>query len=117
MDPAYYGFCFPKPDGTTDIILYKCHDEISEIYDAAMGSCKYNCKIEGNYVDRSDCHWYVTCYKENGIFKYKSMPCGMGYYFDKTTKLCVPESVPCNSEITTIKSAEVTNPTPPSPPV
>lgn len=97
-DKAYYAYCFQSFDGRRETYMYKCEDEVNHIYDVALNTCVYNCKSNGNFVNRANCNGYISCYKVGGKFEYMEMECPPGYYFN--TIQCVPNgATDCISEM------------------
>lgn len=95
-NPAYYAFCLSGPEG--QIVMYKCFDEQMEIFDLTQNVCRYNCKSQGNFRDRSNCKGYVTCTLTAGKWVALKQNCPTDMMFKDGA--CVPQSTPvCVDEL------------------
>lgn len=93
--PAYYAFCMAGP--IAPIYMYKCLDELNEIYDLATNKCAYNCLKQGSFKDRTNCRGYIVCSMVNGLLVGTKAQCPPGNYFNG--EQCVRELNLCVSEI------------------
>lgn len=60
---AYYAFCLVDSllGDEAKVYMYKCRDELNQVYDLSLGQCVYNCTAAGNFTDRTDCNGYYSC--------------------------------------------------------
>lgn len=78
-DQGYFAFC--QYQSASNVIMFKCNDELHEIYDSAISACRYNCRSEGQYVDGTDCTGYVLCSKQSNKWVPQSLKCPTQYWF------------------------------------
>ena len=55
-NPAYYVYCTD-----TEKVMFRCADEINQVYDVDSGTCKYKCIKSGSFEDREHCTNYYVC--------------------------------------------------------
>lgn len=58
---GYYAFC------GTPIIMFKCADEDTFMFDTKINKCRFNCKKAGYFVDRLACQRYFICERAGGV--------------------------------------------------
>ena len=61
--------------------MFKCPDEINQVFDSASGACQYKCTNTGNYEDRQLCTNYYVCSRQSGQLSAVNVKCPAGYYF------------------------------------
>lgn len=98
---AYYAFCFINSLIVDEIkiYMYKCQDELNEVYDLSLGQCVYNCTAAGNFKDRTDCNGYYCCSAGNdGKLVANKVACPANFHFSGSQ--CVAQNAqPCVSEL------------------
>lgn len=94
LNPAYYAVCSAGPPAKT--VLFKCADELNEVYDPSIGACRYNCLLFGNYADRTNCNGYINCSWQGRWVATKQL-CAPNQMF--RAGRCVTTSTPCVSQI------------------
>lgn len=97
---AYYAFCFGdgRNGKEVQVYMYKCQDELNQVYDLSLGQCVYNCMSAGNFTDRTDCNGYYSCSAGSaGKFVSTKVVCpAKSYFLDgqcvaQSKKKCVSE--------------------------
>lgn len=91
---GYFAFC-STDQGT---LMFKCLDDINEVFDVDANQCVYNCKRAGFYVDRTSCEDYYVCQRIGGKWTANKRSCPKNYKFDGTMCVYDPE---CQPEIRT----------------
>ena len=77
VNPAYYLSC----TDTGIVEMFKCPEEIFQVYDSNSKSCVYNCNKSGTYEDRELCTNYYHCSGPTKKLKSVNVMCPAGYYF------------------------------------
>lgn len=90
-NPAFYAFCFVSDTGVRQTYMYKCDDEVNEIFDLKMKMCRFNCRSAGYFADPLDCNSYYIC---NGLrLSARHVHCPPNYYFNGT--VCLNSKAHC----------------------
>lgn len=92
-NPAYYVLC----TDTGKKLLFKCADEINQVFNPTTNECNYNCNAIGTFADRENCKNYYVCSRQAGKLVSVNMACGPNYYFDKNSNRCIMGT--CTNEI------------------
>lgn len=98
-DAAIFAYCGDNALPT----MFRCTDRKNEIFDERLGFCRYNCRRDGLFVDRTNCEGYILCRKLNNQWRPQAWNCPTDYWFNQT-RCEVQSDTKCVSEITTKKS-------------
>ncbi|XP_055715682.1 uncharacterized protein LOC129809682 [Phlebotomus papatasi] len=100
LNPAYYAYCRLYENGEREVIPYKCRDDQNFIFNLETKACEYQCKGEGQFLDRESCENYYECYRNGNGFTHKRMRCPDGTpHFSKDLGRCTTYTYYCEPEV------------------
>ncbi|XP_055715680.1 uncharacterized protein LOC129809680 [Phlebotomus papatasi] len=100
LNPAYYAYCQLYENGEREVIPYKCRDDQNFVFNLETKACEYQCKGEGQFLDRESCENYYECYRNGNGFTHKRMRCPDGTpHFRKDLGRCGPHFGMCEPEV------------------
>lgn len=81
VDRAFYAFCVTPPNNQTKILVFKCPDELNQIFNLETKQCEYRCHDIGQITDREDCEGYISCSFEDNRYISRRIKCPEGHFF------------------------------------